>query len=72
MTSRENTTNVSLCNDLNRMNQPVEGDACQESGDNKSCQASLRAMLAELELELELARARLERAPATARRRSSR
>ena len=56
------------------MNQPVEGDACQESGDNKSCQASLRAMLAELELELELelARARLERAPATARRRSSR
>jgi len=66
MTSRENTTNFGLCNDLNRMNQPIEGDACQESEDNKSCQASLRAMLAAL------ARARLERAPATARRRSSR
>lgn len=68
MTSRENTTNVGLCNDLNRMNQPVEGDTCQESEDNKSSQASLRAMLA----ALALARARLERAPATARRRSSR
>ena len=67
MTSRENTTNVGLCNDLNRMRQPIEGDACQESEDNKSCQASLRAMLAAA-----LARARLERAPATARRRSSR
>jgi hypothetical protein len=70
MTSRENMTNVSLCNDLNRMNQPIEGDTGQESEDNKSCQASLRAMLAALALAL--ARARLERAPATARRRSSR
>lgn len=67
MTSRENTTNLGLCNDFNRMRQPVEGDAGQEAEDSKSCYASLRAMLAAA-----LARARLERAPASARRHSSR
>ena len=35
--SRENTTNAGPCTDLSRMRQPIEGDACQESGDHKSC-----------------------------------